>query len=199
MLHIIILCDLDDVLAEATDPAIQRYNEEYGASLSRDDIKDFGMLECVPAGTSIVKYYDEPGFYASFKAVTGAREFIEKIQQLGHDVIVVTSSPEHAIKEKYNWLRQNIPTLPFENIFPITRKELIYGDLMIDDKIENLETTRCSAKLLMDKPWNRHCTSKEIIRVNSLEEAFAIINPEPFQDTNPKYYHNGVIRKHKGE
>lgn len=49
----IIFFDADDVLVEATEPAIARYNAEYRAELCLSDIQDFGMTECVPAGTSI--------------------------------------------------------------------------------------------------------------------------------------------------
>lgn len=168
-----IFFDADDVLVEATQPAITRYNAEYGKALQFEQIKDFGMTECVEEGTSIEKYYDEAGFYRTFLPIPGMPQVVEKLAAAGHAMYVATSSPEGAISDKVGCYEEHFPYFAWDkhNIIPIHDKFVLNGDVLVDDKIDNVVQSSCTLRLLVDKPWNQNFDAAEhqIVRVYTPE------------------------------
>jgi len=174
-----IIFDADDVLVEATIPAIERYNTEYNENLKLEDIKDFNMVECVKEGTSIEKYYEEPGFYRTFLPRPGMQECIRKLAEEGHELFIATSSPVTGILDKIGCYEEHFPEFSWAkgNIIPITKKYVLSGDIIIDDKLENVLESSCSYKLLVDAPWNQDIKddSTKFLRVRDAEQIYTAI------------------------
>lgn len=178
-MSLILLFDADDVLVEATLPAIERYNKEYKENLKLEDIKDFDMVECAKPGTSIDKYYEEPGFFRTFLPRPGMQECIARLEQEGHRLFIATSSPQIALDDKIACYEEHFPEFTWEkrNIIPITPKYLLVGDVMIDDKMENILLSKCQHKLLVDAPWNQDFTNDDVVymRVYGARDIYAAI------------------------
>ncbi|MGN7308876.1 5' nucleotidase, NT5C type, partial [Bacillus subtilis] len=137
---------------------------------------DFEMVECVKPGTSIEKYYKEPGFYRSFLPKPGMQECISKLAKEGHELYIATSSPVTGILDKIVCYEEHFPEFSWDrgNIIPITKKFLLSGDIMIDDKLENVMTSACTYKLLVDAPWNKNYEKDDnsYTRVHNAEEIY---------------------------
>lgn len=118
------------------------------------------MVDCVRPGTSIEKYYNEPGFYRTFLPRPGMQECISKLFHEGHEIFIATSSPITGILDKIECYEEHFPEFSWSlgNIIPITSKHVLYGDLIVDDKMDNILESSCRHKFLMDAPWNQDFT-----------------------------------------
>lgn len=176
---LIILIDADDVLVQATEPAIEKYNLEYKKNLCFEDITDFGMSKCIEEGTSIAKYYGVSPFYRTFLPVPGMKEVVADLENDGHTMFIATSSPKNGILDKIECYEEHFPYFSWSkgNIIPIKPKFLLQADVIIDDRIENIISSSAPLKLLVDMPWNREhkYNQNSYIRVSTPEDILGAI------------------------
>ena len=96
----------------------------------------------------------------------------------GHEVYIVTATePEH-VEEKMNGLLfRYFPFLSWNQVIITGRKQLIRGDVLIDDGIHNLEGGEYK-KILFTAPHNRYYDAEGngMIRVSSWDEIVGIID-----------------------
>lgn len=168
--------DSDDVLMESTEPAIKRYNEDFGGSFCLEQLTEWGMDNCVPEGTTIEHYYDEPGFYRAFQPLPGMVALVTRLKEAGHKLYVATSCSLASITEKVESLEEHYPfRWDDAEIIPIKDKFLLEGDVFVDDKVENVVYSRCRHKLLVDRPWNQGYFPG-VIRVKGVDELSAALD-----------------------
>lgn len=167
----IILLDMDDVLAEFNEEWVSRYNRDYTDNLSTEAIADwnaslFVKPEC---GTKIFDYFREPGIYRYLAPVEGAVEGVKELLRLGFEVMLVTDSPEgcsigkpdfrgsNPADDKRAWVRENLPMIPIENIIITSKKWLVQGDILVDDKPATIEAFQERGRRIIafDRPYNR--------------------------------------------
>lgn len=85
----------------------------------------------------------------------GAVKYLKQLIDDGHKVVVVTASHHDTISFKINSvLFKHFPYLTFNDIIVTSQKQLIYGDILIDDAPHNLEGGKY-AGILMDAPHNK--------------------------------------------
>ncbi len=170
-----IFFDSDDVLMESTEPAIARYNELYGGSLCLEDFKAWGMDSCVPEGTTIEHFYEEPGFYRGFQPIPGMVDLVTRLKDQGHKLYVATSCTVNTIKDKVESLEEHYPFKWDDNeIIPISDKFVLSGDIFIDDKVTNVVHSKCTHKILVDRPWNQG-EYPGVLRAKGVQELGRII------------------------
>jgi 5'-nucleotidase len=156
---IIVLCDLDGIVANLLGEWLKRYNEEYKASLTVDQITHFNIHKCVPIGQEMYKYIRSPGIYSVLEPLPGAIEALKELNNTTDLLILTTPSnaPESAT-EKIFWCRKYLPFLHRKQIMLAARKDLVYGHYLIDDSPEHLEKWKyawCNTTLTIDYPYNR--------------------------------------------
>ena len=97
----------------------------------------------------------------------------------GHDVVIATASPKNGILDKIEFYEEFFPFIPFTNIIPITRKDLLRGDIMLDDAPHNLEKSQCRYPVIFDNRWNqdeeKHPFLKDLKRVTSWKEFYEFV------------------------
>jgi len=169
--------DADDVLVDSTTPGVERYNAEYGTLWTYEDMKNYVDDRYVPEGTSIDKYYDEPGFYRHFKPFPQAQEVIRKLHTDGHTLYIATASDLSTVMDKVGCFDEHFPEFNsiYRNVIPIKHKHLLIGDVLVDDMYYNLENSQCGLKLLVDRPWNRQ-DQGDFVRVYTFEDIYKEIN-----------------------
>ena len=150
-----IVFDIDGVLADTQTEILARYNKEYGLNYSLNDITCWNLEKIQKPGTDMIKYFKEPGFFASLKPVKGAQEIIECLSSIGDELFVATSSPIEGLVDKVLWVREHFPQIPSDNICLITRKDILCGDIILDDALHNLHPTNFKYPIVFDRPWNR--------------------------------------------
>lgn len=152
-----ILVDMDDVLENLSEAWIACLNEEYGLHVDYRDARDWKMElsfpELTPAQIYAPLYSDE--FWHTVRPIPGAAEALEKLMEDGHEIYVVTASNYVTIKTKMEEvLFKYYPFLDWRNVIVAFNKQMIRGDVLIDDAPHNL-IGGDYIKILLDAPHNR--------------------------------------------
>lgn len=118
------------------------YNKEYKDTLTVADMDYFDLVRSVKAkcGIKIYKYIKEDGFFRNLPPLPGAVEALQKIQDDGHDITLV-SAPSFApasYRDKVEWVNEYLPFLDYNDILLGHKKYLIKGDIFIDDSPINI-------------------------------------------------------------
>jgi 5'-nucleotidase len=158
--EMIVLVDVDSTVADLMPEWLRLYNEEWGDKLSSSDITEWDMTKFVhpDCGNKIYSYLLREDLYDNVKPIDGAVEGVQHIRSLGHRVVFVSAGVyAHA---KFVWLNKHgfEPGKYAEDFIVAYDKSLIQGDVLIDDKYENVikfpqDDYKCS--ILFSQPWNR--------------------------------------------
>ena len=174
-----ILVDMDDTIEQLLDAWVCGVNEKYDRNVTYDEITSWDVSAAFPGLTRDQVYAipREPGFWGTVKPIPGAAEGLQHLIAAGHKVYIVTASEHNAIPEKMNdLLFRYFPFLSWKQVIITDRKQLIRGDVLIDDGIHNLEGGDY-VKILMTAPHNRSYDAEAngMIRVHDWAEAEEVI------------------------
>jgi len=162
----IILLDMDDVLAQCMQRLIELVNERFSLSIKKEEVRDFYLEKEVQRIRPELTWQEicaplrEPDFFRNLDIMDGAQEGVERLSKLG-EVVIVTSTPvaltgANAFTDKFLWLEANFPSRFTEKDIIFTkRKELVTGDVLIDDAPHNVAVYPGKA-IIFSAPWNRH-------------------------------------------
>lgn len=159
----IILLDVDGVLADFTGRVLQIGNELTKCSYTMEDVKEWDVFSLYPKELKRVLVYHicREGFCTRLDVLPGALDGVKQLKEVGH-VVAVTSpwwSSKTWMHERMEWLKLHFD-IPMRSVIHTAAKELIRGDIMIDDKPENLLSWGDAQKgqslsILVDAPYNR--------------------------------------------
>ena len=175
----VILVDMDDTIEQLLDAWVRAVNLRYGYSVTYDEVQTWDVSTAFPGLTRDQVYAIpmEPDFWRTVQPIPGAAEALRRLMDAGHEVYIVTATEFEVVPEKMNELLfRYFPFLRRDQVIITCRKQLIRGDVLIDDGIHNLEGgSYC--KLLMTAPHNRYYDAEAngMIRVNNWAEAEAAI------------------------
>lgn len=157
-----ILLDMDGVLADCLGYWLGLLNRYHGLDLKPTDITEWDTHRfCKDVPESVVYgYLSQPGFFRHLQPVEGAIDGVNYLISEGHEVVIVTSCPrEYGESDKRQWLKSHIPKLDPKNFISAHRKDLIQGDILLDDGVHNLEAWRDAnikgLAVCFDQPYNR--------------------------------------------
>lgn len=176
-----LIIDFDDTICQSV--FLKKVNEFLGTNYSIDEFKNYLIDEIVPENKK-KKFYDtffDKDPYEDLALIDGAKSALKKLNEV-YDIYVCSAgimllNPKSSGKlfaSKYNYLLKNLPFLDPKKFIFTNSKELIKGDVIIDDYFHNL---RCDIKrkLLFTSYHNKEFTDQELKergaeRVNSWEE-----------------------------
>lgn len=155
-----LLLDMDDVTVDQSLTWVQRIYERTGIWYDREEWNEWRVANILPPDVVHLIFEEinkEPGFFRNLPAKEGA---IEGIRELSHyyDIVFITASEHYAYVDKYLWIEENLPFLPKPNLILTHRKDLVLGDIFVDDGPHNLLKSPAKMKIVFDHPWNRHLT-----------------------------------------
>lgn len=172
-----IILDCDGVLADTMKKLLKLYNSEYGLNLTKDDITAWDLRKIQKEGTDMTKYFKQRGFFGDLEPIPDSQKYVKLLQDDGHEIFVATASPVEGMVDKVMWLRENFEFIPEENIIMCTRKDVICGDVILDDGLHNLRNSSCTYKVVFDHPWNREWLSTDnFYRVKSWKHFYKLIS-----------------------
>lgn len=171
-----VIVDMDNVLADFVSGVLKRWNKVSETNVKFEDIKVWWMEEIL--GTNkfgvdslkvLPEWMREKGFFLELDPIPEAIWGFNKLQELGHDVIVATSIPEdthsNAYDDKRWWMKTYFPNWPMKNFIACCRKGLLKGDALIDDGEHNIKDwaasnglwfgRQLSPTIIFDAPWNQ--------------------------------------------
>ena len=171
-----ILVDMDDVLEQLLK-GICRYNaEHYGTTVQAEDITDWEIVKFYPGMTraEVMACEMDDEFWQTVDPMPGADEALRKMIADGHEVFIVTATLYQTLRSKMDdLLFRCFPYITWDRVITTCHKDMIKGDVLIDDGPHNL-TRGEYRKILFEAPHNRSFDESSIgaVRVKNWEEAY---------------------------
>ena len=150
-----ILIDMDDVMTDLLTPWVEYLNDKHDLSVHTSDVTAWDMSLFFPtlSKEEIYQPLDEEDFWKTVKPREGAVYYLNKLCN-EYQVYIVTATSLSTIKYKIDHMIK--PYFPFinpRNIIVSNNKQLISGDVLIDDNIDNLLGGTYD-KILFSRPHN---------------------------------------------
>ena len=175
-----VLIDCDDVMVDLIGTWCWWLNSVHGTKVCPEHISTWTMTDYFPELTNEEVY--EPlklgSFWHYVKPKPGAVEYIKKMIDDGMDVYVCTASYLETIADKFTMvIQRHFPFINWSNIILTSNKQMVRGDVLIDDGVHNLEGGLYH-KVLMSAPHNEQYNAEAngMVRANSWEEAYHAVS-----------------------
>ena len=179
MTKLTILVDMDDTIENLLDEWVHMLNEYHGCRVLTDDIHSWSLHDAFPTLSEEQVY--APLFtdtlWTHVRPKWDAVEYLKKLMDDGHEVYIVTSSNFKTIYTKMEAiLCRYFPFIKMDHVIVCTNKQMIRGDVMVDDGVHNLLGGEYF-KILMTAPHNRDYDAEPngLHRVAGWREAYALI------------------------
>lgn len=137
-----IAIDMDEVIADALAEYLQRYNTDFNAKLTKQDVIGKRIAELAPPEhlPRLRSYFHEESFFRDLEVMEGSQEVIRDLMDR-YEVYIVTAAMEVpcSFTAKFQWLERHFPFLPADNIVFCGNKGIIAADYLIDDNVYQLD------------------------------------------------------------
>lgn len=179
MKKLTILIDMDDTLENLCDVWIEYLNERYGLHVSKNDVNDWDMTLAFPMllCREIYEPLFEVNMWNRVKPLPGAVRYVNQLIKDGHKVVIVTASHQNSVGIKLNHvLFKYFPIFTYKDVIITTQKQLINGDILIDDAPHNLEGGNYRG-ILMSAAHNRNYDAEGhgFVRAEKWKDIYKII------------------------
>lgn len=182
MRSLTILVDMDDTIENLCKAWVKELNKRHGTKVKPSDIHEWDMSKSFP-GLPMKEIYaplHSESFWDTVKPIPGAPEALERLCLDGHRVIIVTASHPDTVPMKLNKvLFKYFPYLGYRDVIIASQKDVVIGDVRIDDNPENLTLARDkSLRILFTQPHNKsfNATYHGIVRADNWVEILGMIN-----------------------
>ena len=181
-----IMLDMDNVI---TDGSFKELIEEFlNIEINLEQTTEYGYVQkyTEPFKDEFWEWIKDKNFYEN--APFNCKEVLERIKDK-YNIFIVTSYlwketidlSSNNLKNKYEYLRKELPFISPEKYIFTTNKNLLNFDIKIDDRIDNLKGGKI--KLLFTAWHNKNISDEElkkdnIIRVNNWQEIENILTKE---------------------
>lgn len=177
-----ILIDMDDTIENLLECWVSELNKAYGTDVKYDEVFVWDMTKVFPSLTKPEIYapLHNPDFWSKVQPLPGSVEYVKRLIDDGHNVYIVTTSHYTDIKSKMeNVLEKHFPFISWKNVIITSNKQLVNGDILIDDGVHNLEGGKY-IKILMDAPHNRSYDAEKngMLRVYNWEEIYNVVKSQ---------------------
>lgn len=176
----VVLFDMDDVITDCLGGIIDEWNRQKGTNFQRKDVNKWDIDACLGEGAH--KIFFQKGFFENLKEKNESVKVITAlIESTRYDLYIATACQSvQEIEEKIRWLEKHIPEFNLNRFIACREKHMIRGDIIIDDRIENLDGCRRYMDcLLYDMPHN--AKSKKYVRIRNLEDVPEILEEMFYQ------------------
>lgn len=157
-----IAVDQDEVLAQFVEKVLRIWNDRNGTKWRPEDINMWHMEKTLGLGSEkfVSDCLLDPDFSLDLGLVPGAQEGFTQLW-MDHEVIVVTSVPEHARSHtaKQQWMKRHFPAFDLKNLYFASRKERFDADALIDDGAHNISAWIAKGRpnpIIFNQPGNRN-------------------------------------------
>lgn len=176
MKSLTVLVDMDDTITDLLGAWIDMLNRRHGTNVMPNDVQQWDIAKSFPSLTK-EQVFDPllcDSLWHYVRPKEGAVETVERFIKEGHKVYIVTTSTYETLRTKMDVvLFHYFPFLSWNNVIITGNKQMIKGDVLIDDGVHNLIGGEY-VKLLMDAPHNHgfDAEGNGMVRVNSWAEIY---------------------------
>lgn len=162
--------DIDGVLRNFMQATIDVYKKHYDpkCSIEYNDIVEYFFNRELPLiGKDFRAFYRKhpEEIYVNAEPYEGVKETLTELQK-NHLINIVTKQPVGLEKYSLYWLEKN--EIPYDNFMVTQDKDLIFGDIFVDDYIGNLENFTRGVSVCVNQPWNKKWEGERIHNFNEL-------------------------------
>lgn len=157
----VIKIDCDGVLRDLLPKMIEVYNDAYHTNLTEEDIKYFDVskvftkcmeVDNIPAH---IWLFQKNGYELFMKSpvLKGAKEAMDLLHEKGYYIVIVTY--QHSLDNKVDtllWLDKH--NIYYDSICFTNQKQIINGEIVVDDNIDYLNQCNESLKVCIKAPYN---------------------------------------------
>lgn len=170
---------MDDVLNNLVGSWVAELNNIHKLNVRKEDIVEWDFDQFFPSLTKeemFAPLYKDI-FWANLDAIPDSKYYLRKLIEDGHIVYIVTATFYQNIKIKMEWLLKNFPFIKENQVIVTSHKQLIKGDVLIDDAPHNLIDGDYK-KILFEAPHNVQFNETSIgaIRAKSWDQVYKEIN-----------------------
>ena len=137
----VIAVDMDEVIADALGEHLIRYNRDFSADLTLDDLQGRRLWQAVPSDRLAIidNYLREDDFFRVLRVMPHAQRVLERLQSR-YEVFIASAAMEvpTSFAAKYDWLAEHFPFIPTSNIVFCGNKSILRADYLIDDNPRQL-------------------------------------------------------------
>ena len=174
--NITLLIDMDDTIENLLEAWTAHLNKKYGTNVLPKDVNTWDISRCFPSIDRKNVYaplYDNE-FWKTVQPKPDAVKYLKMLKELGFNLYICTTSNYETIRCKLEHIiSEHFPFISWGQVITTNNKQLINGDILVDDGVHNL-IGGSYKKILMSAPHNLdYDTDKnDMVRVNSWAEAY---------------------------
>lgn len=181
-----IMIDMDDVICDGG--FLSLVNQFLNTNYKIEDIKTYYIQDLIPKERyqEWSEFFNTKNVYDYCELLPNAYEVMQKLSKK-YELYIVTAyifrdNEEYSannLKNKFEYLYENIPFIKPENYIFTSNKEIINCEIKIDDKLSNLEGN-AETKMLFTAYHNKNITDVELkqngaIRINGWKDIEKIL------------------------
>lgn len=131
---------MDEVIADVTPKFLHYFEKANGRIPQKEEYWGKKIYE-IEGGEHIRSFLYQKGFFRDLPVMEGAREVVRWLHE-NYEVFIVSAAMEFpfSLEDKYFWMRENFPFIPWQNIIFCGSKNFMEADYMVDDHARNLLT-----------------------------------------------------------
>lgn len=172
-----VIFDMDDVIVEYIESVLEDYNKDKNTNYKIKDCTTWTLSDIF--GKDILNYLNTKGRFENLKIKRKSTVYIKEIIDSNrYDVFIVTACKPEAYLEKLKWLKTYMPYFNENRLIPATEKSSVWGDVIIDDKADNIikyiDIMPNAIGLLYNMPHNKDC--KNLKRIYSLKNILDVLD-----------------------
>lgn len=142
-----VVCDVDGVVADIMPAWLQRYNEDYGDNLTREQVTDWDIAKFVKpeCGDKIFDFLADPRLYDTMQPVRDALKGLKALRNLTSKLYFATACTYGMTDAKARWMERHdvcgrgaFHGLP-NQLVVLRHKAQLRGHVLIDDGIHNVQ------------------------------------------------------------
>ena len=180
-----ILFDADDTAENLLECWVNTLNRRHGLSVNKDEITEWDMTLAFPtlSPEEVFSPLYEDDFWQQVTPLPGCVEYLQRLIDDGHELYMVTATDYRTCRAKIDRLIEIFQFLSQDHIIICDHKQMIRGDVLIDDAPHNLIGGKYR-KILMSAPHNRdfNAAAHDVYRADSWDAVYSIIKSFVMKD-----------------
>lgn len=178
MANLRILIDADDVAETLQECWVDALNKRYGTTASIEDVTDWDVTKTFPTLTKqqVFGVLQGSEVWANLAPMPGAQKYMKRLYDEGHELYIVTATDYRTCRVKIERLLELFPFMDAEHIIIAHHKQMVMGDVLIDNGPHNL-IDGPYFRILFDQPHNRGFDEKKygMYRAVDWKQAYQLI------------------------
>ncbi|WP_022823952.1 5' nucleotidase, NT5C type [Hymenobacter norwichensis] len=160
MTKIRIAVDMDEVIADSIARFQKWYGLDFQSTITLEQLQGKNAHEVVAPEhqAALREYPNRPGFFKDLPIMADSQRVLGEMAQR-YELFIATAAMEfpNSFLDKYNWLQQHFPFIPWRNYVFCGDKSILNADYLIDDNAFNFDNFRGEG-ILFNAPHNVHET-----------------------------------------